>query len=126
MVNSYLLPNLHALCSWKAVLNPHYDEVAQASSDWVLAYVDRIPAIQDKVDALKRSSSELLAAYGYPRASAAKLRICCDFLNILFIVDEVTDSQSGQDAAFSAAVLLNAMRLDGLLDDSALAHVTRE
>ena len=126
MVNSFRLPDLHTICSWKATLNPHYHDVAQASSDWALSYVRRIPEFQDKLDTLKRTSPELLAAYSYPHASAAKLRMCCDFVNILFVIDEVTDVQSGQGAAHSAAALLNAMRLNDLQDESAIAHLTRE
>ena len=124
--SSYRLPDLHAMCSWKAAVNPHFEDVAPDSSDWVLSYVYRIPELQHRAEVFKRTSSELLAAYTFPYANAEQLRMCCDFINLLFVIDEVTDVQSGKDAASSRAVVLNAMRGDGLYNDSALSQMTKE
>ena len=123
---SYRLPDLHSHCSWKSAVNPHYDEVAPASSDWTLSYVYRIPELQHRAETFRRTSSELLAAYTFPHANAEQLRMCCDFVNLLFVIDEITDAQSGKDAAASRAIVLSAMHGDGSYDDSALSRMTQE
>lgn len=56
------------------------------------------------------SDNELLAAYTFPYASIEDLRIACDFSNVLFVIDEVTDIQSGEDAIRTGNVVLSAMK----------------
>ena len=92
---SYRLPDLRSVCPWEVVLNPHYEDVATASSEWTYSYIGRMPELRDKIEVLSRSFGELLAAYTFPHASADTLRICCDFNNLLFVIDEFTDDQSG-------------------------------
>lgn len=40
-----------------------------------------------------RSATELLASYTYPYAGPEELRTCCDCMNLLYSVDEITDDQ---------------------------------
>lgn len=47
---------------------------------------------------LEKAGGGLLAAYVYPYASYEKFRLSCDLMNVLFVMDEISDDQSGEDA----------------------------
>ena len=120
---TYVLPDLAAICKWKATFNPHHDEVANPSSQWVLSF----GVFQGtKIVFFREGGSELLCSYVYPYVDAEKLRTACDFVNLLFVVDEVSDDQNGKDARHTGEVFLNAMRYPDWDDGSALAKMTRE
>lgn len=123
---SYRLPDLHQLCPWRASFNPHYEEAATASSKWVLSYVYNAVESGEKLEFFERGGSELLCAYAYPYAAPEELRTCCDFVNLLFTIDEVSDRQDGKDAKFTAATVLNTMRDDSYDDGTVLCRMTKE
>ena len=124
--SSYSLPDLHQLCPWKALLNPHYHVAAAASSDWVLHHLHNVVESGGKPQFWKEEYSELLCAYGYPYAEAEKLRTCCDFINLLFAIDEVSDHQGGKDAKSTAATVLNAMKDEAYDDGTVLCKMAKE
>jgi hypothetical protein len=120
---SYRLPNLHSLISFKAKFNPHHDDAAAASKQWVLSF----NALKGKkLEFFKQGGSELLCAWAYPYAGVEQLRTCCDFVNLLFTIDEISDEQSGRDAAATGKVFLNAMKNDDFDDSSVLCKMTKE
>ena len=47
-------------------------------------------------------------------------------VNLLFVVDEVSDDQNGRDARATGRVLVNAMKYPDWDDGSVLAKVTKE
>ena len=49
-VRSYTLPDLEAICKWKAAFNPHHAEAAAASSKWVLGFGLMGEAVGDRWD----------------------------------------------------------------------------
>lgn len=73
-------------------------------------------------------SNELLASLTYPQAGYDTFRTCCDFLNLLFVIDEISDDQSGEGARLTGKVFLNAIRDSECTDgsESVLAKMTRE
>lgn len=119
----FTLPDLLAVCPLKDATNPHYAQAAAESTAWVKSY-----NIFDgrKLAFLLQGSSELLVSHAYPYAPYEQFRTCCDFVNLLFVVDEVSDDQNGKDARRTGEVYLNVMRYPDWDDGSALAKMTRE
>ncbi|KAJ3553938.1 hypothetical protein NM688_g3357 [Phlebia brevispora] len=120
---SFILPDLHSMCPLKGSTNPHYEIAAPQSSAWIDSYnlfTDRKRAW------FIQGSNELLVSHTYPYADFDQFRTCCDFVNLLFVVDEVSDEQDGKDARSTGNVYLNAMRDPDWDDGSALAKMTKE
>ncbi|KAI0635720.1 terpenoid synthase [Trametes polyzona] len=119
----FILPDLLSLCPFEDATNPHYVQCAEESSAWVKSY--NIFS-ERKLAFLMQGSSELLVSHAYPYAPYEQFRACCDFVNLLFVVDEVSDDQTGKDARRTGEVFLNTMRYPDWDDGSALAKMTRE
>ena len=122
-MSSFTLPDLHASCPLKGSTNPHYQAAAHESSEWVNGYnlfTDRKRAY------FIQGSNELLVSHTYPYAPYEQFRTCCDFVNLLFVVDEVSDEQGAEDARSTGEVFVNVMRDPKWDDGSALAKMTRE
>ncbi|KAH9925105.1 isoprenoid synthase domain-containing protein [Fomitopsis serialis] len=120
---SFVLPDLLALCPFKASINPHHASAAAASSAWVDSY--RIFPDRKRA-AFTHECYELLVSYVIPNADHEHLRMCCDFVNLLFVIDEVSDEQDSAGARRTGDVFLNALRTPGSDDGSALAKMTIE
>ncbi|KAI0806333.1 terpenoid synthase [Irpex lacteus] len=120
---AYRLPDLHSICHWKASFNPHYDEARAASSAWVLSYN---VFTGKKLEFFKQGGSELLCAWAYPYAGVEQLRTACDFVNLLFTIDEISDEQSGKDAVDTGLIVLNTMKDDKYDDGSVLCKMTKD
>ncbi|KAI0925898.1 Linoleate 10R-lipoxygenase cop4 [Taiwanofungus camphoratus] len=119
----FTLPDLLAMCPFTGSTNPHYAKAAAESSAWVNSY----NILSDRKRAFfVTGSNELLVSHTYPYAGYEQFRTCCDFVNLLFVVDEVSDDQNGQDARQTGNVYLNAMRDPAWDDGSALAKMTKE
>jgi hypothetical protein len=122
-MRSFFLPDLFAVCPLKGSTNPHYAAAARESSEWIDSYnlfTDRKRAY------FIQGSNELLVSHTYPYAPYEQFRACCDFVNLLFVVDEVSDEQGGKDARSTGNVFLNVMQDPEWDDGSALASMTRE
>ena len=115
---SFKLPNLLPMCPFQGRTNPHYESAAAESSAWVLSF----GVFKDKKqDFFVSRGSELLCSHAYPYAGHDELRTCCDFVNLLFVVDAVSDDQDGIGARATGEVFLNSMRYPDWDDGSALA-----
>ncbi|KAI0091347.1 terpenoid synthase [Irpex rosettiformis] len=119
----YQLPDLHSICHWKASFNAYYIEARQASSAWVLSYK---VFTGKKLEFFKQGGSELLCAWAYPYTGLEQLRIACDFVNLLFTIDEISDEQSGKDAINTGLIFLNAMKDETYDDGSVLCKMTKD
>ena len=120
---SFVLPDLISICPLKGSTNPHYEAAAPQSSAWVDSYnlfTDRKRAY------FIQGSNELLVSHTYPYADFDQFRTCCDFVNLLFVVDEVSDEQNGTDARSTGRVYLQAMRDPDWDDGSKLSKMTKE
>ncbi len=125
--NIYTLPDLHSMCPWRASLNPHHAAAAAASSAWVLSYdIFQLISDEKKHDFFIKRGSELLCAYAYPYAAQEMLRTACDFVNLLFTIDEVSDEQDGAGAQKTAQIVLCALSDESYDDDSVLCTMTKE
>jgi hypothetical protein len=121
---SFYLPDLLSLSKpFKGSTNPHYRKAAAESRAWVNSYnifTDRKRAF------FIQGCNELLVSHTYPHAGYEEFRTICDFVNLLFVVDEVSDDQNGADARQTGQVYLSAMKYPGWTDGSPLAKMTGE
>jgi hypothetical protein len=120
----FFLPDLLSLSKpFQGSTNPHYRKAAAESRAWVNSY----NIFTDKMRAFFiQGCNELLVSHTYPHAGYEEFRTICDFVNLLFVVDEVSDDQNGADACQTGQVYLNAMKYPGWTDGSPLARMTGE
>ncbi|KAH9945295.1 terpenoid synthase [Epithele typhae] len=119
----FTLPNLYAMCPLEGSTSEHYEKAAAESRAWVNNYHLFKGA---KLAFFLQGNNELLVSHTYPYAPFAQFRTCCDFVNLLFVVDEVSDEQDGIGARATGEVYLNAMRHPDWNDGSVLAKMTLE
>ena len=67
----------------------------------------------------------MCAAHTYPYADYDEYRTACDFLNLLFVADEMSDDQDGEGASETGNTFIRAMRGE-LKDGSAIIRLTHE
>ncbi len=121
--SSFVLPDLHAVTPYKGSFNPHYPEAAAESSEWVNSY----KVLSDKKRAFfLQGGSELLCAHAYPYAGYQQFRTTCDFVNLLFTVDEISDDQNGKGAYETGLTFYNAMSDPAYDDGTVLCKMTKE
>ncbi|EIW57365.1 terpenoid synthase [Trametes versicolor FP-101664 SS1] len=121
--SSFVLPDLHAVTPFKGSFNPHYPEAAAESSEWVNSY----KVLSDKKRAFfLQGGSELLCAHAYPYAGYQQFRTTCDFVNLLFTVDEISDDQNGKGAYETGLTFYNAMSNPAYDDGTVLCKMTKE
>ena len=101
-----ILPDLATDCTFKWSVNPHYERARDESCAWIESF----KVFTDRKGALfKIYNSELLAALTYPYAGFEELRTCCDFINLLFVFDEISDELNGVEARVLGIVVLKAL-----------------
>ncbi|EPQ55293.1 terpenoid synthase [Gloeophyllum trabeum ATCC 11539] len=123
VTQQYCLPDLFAICRRKCSVNPHYERAGAESSAWVISQ-QLFP--NKRRLAFVLGNNELLASRAYPRADYDRLRTCLDFINLLFVVDEISDEQSGEDALKTGLIVIKTMQDPSYADDSQVAKITRE
>ncbi|GLB40505.1 putative terpenoid synthase [Lyophyllum shimeji] len=119
----FILPDLLATCPLQGGVNPHYEKGAAESRAWINSYnvfTDRKRAF------FVLGSNELLVSHAYNYAGYEEFRTCCDFVNLLFVFDELSDEQSGKDALATGSIFLNAMKDPDWDDGSLFAKMTKE
>jgi len=67
-----------------------------------------------------------MVSHAYPQADYEQFRTCCDLINILFAIDELSDDQNGADAMATGMVCLNALVDPEWDDGSKLAKMMKE
>jgi hypothetical protein len=84
----FFLPDLVSDCHYPLRLNPDCYPVSRASEQWLL---DGARLAEPKATAFMGLHAGELAAACYPDADAFHLRVCSDFLNWLFNMDDWLD-----------------------------------
>ncbi|KAF8622004.1 hypothetical protein AX15_007358 [Amanita polypyramis BW_CC] len=81
----FVLPDFASHCTYPLRINPHYKEVASASEQWLLEGGDLSPEGRHTLEGLKGGE---LVAMCYPDTDAYRLRVCNDYINYLFNLDD--------------------------------------
>ncbi|EJD40956.1 terpenoid synthase [Auricularia subglabra TFB-10046 SS5] len=124
--DSFVLPDLLTLSSGMqhaVASNPHYDAAAAQSRAWIVSH-DVLS--ERKLAVFGKGDFERLASRAFPYAGPDELRTLCDFVNVLFVIDEATDSQNGVDAQHTADTCMRALEDPSWDDGSALAQIMHE
>ncbi|KAE9398703.1 terpenoid synthase [Gymnopus androsaceus JB14] len=108
-------------------INPHYKDAGAESAAWIDSYnIFTDSRKKAYFRDVMQGGSELLIAHTYPYASYEQFRTCCDLVNLLFVVDEVSDEQSGDGARATGEIFLSAMRDPEFDDGSTLCKITKD
>ncbi|KAG2073063.1 terpene synthase, partial [Suillus decipiens] len=102
--SQFILPDLINDCHYPLRKSTHHHEVSRASDQWLTNIAQLVePEIRGYID----MDAGAFAAVCYPDADAFHLRVCSDFLNWLFIIDDwmeydVLDVQRARESCISA------------------------
>ncbi|TFK49911.1 terpenoid synthase [Heliocybe sulcata] len=119
----FYIPDLLAVCPLVGSTNPHYDKAGAESSNWVSKY--KVFTNRKRLFFVL-GSNELLVSHTYPYAGYDEFRTVCDFVNLLFVVDEISDEQSGHDALQTGLSVLSVFKDPKWDNGSVLAQMARE
>ncbi|KAG2047362.1 terpene synthase [Suillus hirtellus] len=87
--SQFILPDLINDCHYPFRQNPHCDAACRASVRWLMDVAQIVePEIRGHIDADVNG----LAVACYPDADSFHLQVCSDFLNWLFITDDLMES----------------------------------
>lgn len=119
-----VLPDLRAACPLKfGAANPHYERAGTESRAWFSSQ----NILSGKRDPIASCGyNELLCSRVYPYANYKEFRACCDFINLLYVIDDLTDEMNGEDAADACDMSYQSMVDPGFDDVSPIARMTRE
>ena len=121
----FTLPDLPGICQdpFSPSFNPHYEALASESKAWI----DSLGILSgEKKRYFSASAFEFLAAHTYPFGDRAGYRLCCDYLNATFILDDYSDDEGGEGARRMADSFMNALRDPTWDDGTAFARMARE
>lgn len=121
--SQFTIPDILAICPLKDATNPYYKEAAAESRAWVNSYnvfTDRKRAF------FIQGANELLCSHVYAYAGYEQFRTTCDFVNLLFVIDEISDDQNGSDARATGKIFASVMRDPEWDDGSVLSKMTHE
>lgn len=119
----FYIPDLLAISPFEGSTNPHYEKAAAESSLWVGSY--KLFTNRKRLFFVL-GSNELLVSHAYPYAGYEQFRTCCDLVNLLFVIDEVSDEQSGDEALQTGLSVLRVFKDPKWDDGSTLAKMARE
>ncbi|KAF8516537.1 terpenoid synthase [Hysterangium stoloniferum] len=103
----FKLPDLHKSWPLPRIMSPWYEDVNSASADWVDSFSLFSPSHTKK---FRQINVGLLASLTSPHHTKELLRAACDFTNILFAVDEITDVLGPEEVRGIAEIALDALR----------------
>lgn len=122
-VRRLVLPDLKSQCPFIGTTSPHYVDASAESRAWINGFdvfTDRKRAY------FVQGCNELLVSHTYSYAGYEQFRTACDFVNLLFVLDELSDDMNSADAH----AILNTYRcalLDPEWDDgSVVAKITKD
>ncbi|KAF5359538.1 hypothetical protein D9756_003313 [Leucocoprinus leucothites] len=122
-LQQFRIPDLLADVPLSDSSNPHYREAAAESRAWINSF--HIFSNRKHADFVQ-GLNELLCSHVYCYAGYEQFRTTCDFVNVLFVVDEISDEQSGKDASNTCFSFVEAMRNPDSDDDSVVAKITKD
>ena len=120
----FVLPDLHALTPFPASFNPHYPVVSAESLAWIASFPNVF--LDAKRAAFTQGVGELLCAHAYPYADRERLRTLCDFIGMLFVIDEISDDQDEVGARKTGSALYEVMKNIEYDDGTTLCKMSKE
>ena len=100
-------PDLIAAFPYPLRVNRHGQRTSEESKQWLLSGCKLSKKRRAAFDGLKGG---LLAAMCYPLVDHEQLRVCCDFINYLFNLDDICEKFDDKKTASTAHELVGALR----------------
>ena len=120
----FVLPDLFSpSTAFHDATNPFWKRASAESRHWVNSYA---VFTGHRRTSFFQVQNELLSSHCYPYAGYEEFRTCCDLINLLYVIDELTDEQCYGDARHTGDIFLQAMRDPTRSDRSKLAQMTAE
>jgi hypothetical protein len=125
--NKILIPDLVSHCTFEIHLNSHVDRAVQESKDWLFAGGNLSEKRKDAFRGLKAGGELLvlpllldvhtliqyfcleLTSMCYPYAEFDQLRVCCDFMNYLFHLDDLSDDMDNEGTSSTGDEVMNTL-----------------
>ncbi|KDQ58781.1 hypothetical protein JAAARDRAFT_47108 [Jaapia argillacea MUCL 33604] len=83
-----IIPDLVSHCTLKLRINRHHKEAAKSSERWLFRHGN---LNEERRTAFRGLKAGFLTSMCYPGAGYPQLQVCCDFMNLLFHLDDITD-----------------------------------
>ena len=138
----FLIPDLFSHCPFPLRTNRHRASTTTASKSWLFRGLAGFPFLPaSDPPSLKRIFKAFhglkagkLTAMCYPTAGAPQLRVCCDFMNYLFHLDNISDDMDTRGTRNTADIVMETLRqpsghpgsYTGSSADTRLTKMTRE
>ncbi|KAI0325943.1 terpenoid synthase [Cubamyces sp. BRFM 1775] len=101
------LPDIISRCPFPLRQNPQYMLASTESKLWLLA---QCKLSKEKRETFRGLKGGLLAAISYPLAGYDQLRVCCDWVNLLFHLDDICDEMDDEAAVGTATEIIGVLR----------------
>ena len=124
----FLIPDLVSHCPFPLRSNRHRASTSSASKSWLFRGLTGVPFLSGFTSSTSTSTSTStsqrlserlggfhglkagkLTALCYPTAGAPQLRVCCDFMNYLFHLDNISDAMDVRGTKRTADVVMDAV-----------------
>ncbi|KZT33902.1 terpenoid synthase [Sistotremastrum suecicum HHB10207 ss-3] len=106
-ITTVRLPDLLEGWPFERKINPHSEEVAAESTQWIEAHE---PFDERYLAVFRKCNFGLIASLAYPNASRDILRTGCDLMNAFFVFDDISDGQCSADVRKGADIIMDALR----------------
>ncbi|KAF9014296.1 isoprenoid synthase domain-containing protein [Cyathus striatus] len=119
----FILPDLISSCPLKDAINPHFDIVARETRLWIDSY--KIMSDR-KRDQYSSGKIEALCSHAYPFACREEFKTICYWVNLLFIIDEISDRQTGKGARVTGDIVVKVLEDPKWDDGSPLSGMVKD
>ncbi|KZT35696.1 terpenoid synthase [Sistotremastrum suecicum HHB10207 ss-3] len=122
---TYRIPDMLTNWPWPRRINPHFKAASSASAAWLKQFKPDIHAVQT-IFATDNSHGRL-SSFAYPNVDQKTLRVACDFLAVLFIIDDCTDSETSSEVKSTIERIKDVFRDSHTVrDGDVVPEVTRQ
>ncbi|OJT14281.1 Alpha-muurolene synthase [Trametes pubescens] len=116
-------PDLIARCPFPLRYNPHCESASAESKVWLMS---GCRLSKKKRAAFHGLKGGLLTAMVYPEADYDQFRVCCDWINYLFHLDNICDEMDDRTTVSTAGEIIGALRdPHGFRPASAVGRLTQ-
>jgi hypothetical protein len=135
----FVIPDLVSHCPFPLRTNRHRASTTSASKSWLFRGLtgasflmpSTSPTLTKKLSKFHSLKAGKLTAMCYPTAGAPQLRVCCDFMNYLFHLDNISDEMDSRGTRRTQDIVMDALHHSGKCDLSSgpevkLGRMTRE
>ncbi|KAH8993902.1 terpenoid synthase [Lactarius hatsudake] len=103
----YYIPKTLENWKWPRRINPHHNEVQAATAAWIRSSGALSPKAHKAYD---RCNINLFGSLSYPLHDKARLRTCCDFMNLILVYDEFPNASHEDEVQVMTNAIMDAVR----------------